>query len=151
MKVLEHPAVATSDELVPVLEALTRLKNGDPTVRLPLSWPGVVGKVADVFNEVVERNAAMAVELARLRQVVGKEGKLKQRASLPGARGFWAESLESVNSLIDDLVHPTSRASSCAPPRPSTRWSSSSATSRPRSRAWRARSAPRASSAARPR
>ena len=32
----------------------------------------------------------MADELARLRQVVGKEGKLKQRASLPGARGFWA-------------------------------------------------------------
>src|SRR5207247_1844747 len=44
----------------------------------------------------------------RLRQVVGKEGKLKQRASLREQRGFWGESVESINSLIDDLVHPTS-------------------------------------------
>src|SRR5437868_11336434 len=50
----------------------------------------------------------MADELARLRQVVGKEGKLKQRASLPEARGFWSEQINCINSLIDDLVHPTS-------------------------------------------
>ena len=50
----------------------------------------------------------MADEVARLSQVVGKEGKLKRRAALPGARGFWAESVDCVNSLIDDLVHPTS-------------------------------------------
>ena len=50
----------------------------------------------------------MSEEIARLSQVVGKEGKLKRRAVLPGARGFWSESVECVNSLIDDLVHPTS-------------------------------------------
>nr|WP_292443756.1 HAMP domain-containing protein [Methylibium sp.] len=43
-----------------------------------------------------------------MRQVVGKEGKLKQRAALPQARGFWGESIDNVNALIDDLVHPTS-------------------------------------------
>ena len=79
-----------------------------PSVRLPLHWTGVAGKVADAFNEVVEQNADMAEELSRLRQVVGKEGKLKQRASLREARGFWGESVECINSLIDDLVHPTS-------------------------------------------
>ncbi len=40
--------------------------------------------------------------------MVGKEGKLKQRASMRDARGFWGESIECVNALIDDLVHPTS-------------------------------------------
>src|SRR5690349_7980054 len=50
----------------------------------------------------------MAEEISRLSQVVGKEGKLKRRAVLPGARGFWSEAVECVNSLIDDLVHPTS-------------------------------------------
>ena len=64
--------------------------------------------MADVFNDVVEQNAAMAAELTRLRQVVGKEGKLKQRASLTETRGFWGESVECINALIDDLVHPTS-------------------------------------------
>src|SRR5207344_2141705 len=43
-----------------------------------------------------------------LRQVVGKQGKLKQRASLRESRGFWGEAVDSINSLIDDLVHPTS-------------------------------------------
>ncbi len=40
-------------------------------------------RCADAFNEVVEQNASMAAELSRLRQVVGREGRLKQRATLP--------------------------------------------------------------------
>ena len=108
MKTLDDPAVADSQELTSLLTALTALRKGDATVRLPLHWQGLAGKVADVFNDVVEQNATMADELARLRQVVGKEGKLKQRASLSETRGFWGQSIESVNALIDDLVHPTS-------------------------------------------
>src|SRR5947199_348242 len=100
--------LAPAEELSALLNALTALRKGDATVRLPATWTGLQGKVADAFNDVVEQNANMAAELARLRQVVGKEGKLKQRASLPEARGFWAESMNCVNSLIDDLVHPTS-------------------------------------------
>jgi HAMP domain-containing protein len=109
MKVFEAPTVSvSSNELATLLAALTALRKGDASVRLPVVWTGLSGKVAEVFNDVVEQNACMALELDRLRQVVGKEGKLKQRASLPNARGFWAESVESINSLIDDLVHPTS-------------------------------------------
>src|SRR5439155_532587 len=40
-------------------------------------------------------------------RVVGKEGRLRQRISLGDVRGFWRESVGSVNDLIDDLVHPT--------------------------------------------
>ena len=43
-----------------------------------------------------------------LSRVVGKEGKLGQRCSLGDVGGFWDESVDSVNELIDDLVHPTS-------------------------------------------
>ena len=39
--------------------------------------------------------------------MVGKEGRLKQRISLPGAVGDWAVQADSVNTLIDDLVRPT--------------------------------------------
>jgi HAMP domain-containing protein/signal transduction histidine kinase/DNA-binding response OmpR family regulator len=109
MKVYEDVSLhAPAEELVALLSALTGLRRGDPNVRLPMHWEGLAGKVADAFNEVVEQNVSMAAELARLRQVVGKEGKLKQRASLRDAKGFWGESIECVNSLIDDLVHPTS-------------------------------------------
>ncbi|HWP20601.1 MAG TPA: HAMP domain-containing protein [Burkholderiaceae bacterium] len=95
-------------ELVQLLEALNRLRRGDPDAKLPLHWTGLSGKLAEAFNALVEQNVEMAREFARLRQVVGKEGKLRQRASLPGARGFWGESIDCVNSLIDDLVYPTS-------------------------------------------
>ena len=82
--------------------------NGEPLVRLPVEWTGVSGKVADAFNEVVEMNERMADELGRLSRSVGKEGKLSQRLSLGHVSGFWRGSVESVNELIDDLVHPTS-------------------------------------------
>ena len=38
---------------------------------------------------------------------MGKEGRLKQRMSLPGAVGDWAVKADSINTLIDDLVRPT--------------------------------------------
>ncbi|WKB53099.1 HAMP domain-containing protein [Eleftheria terrae] len=101
-------AEAGNEPLAMMLAALSALRRGDASARLPVHWSGVHGKLAEVFNDVVERNAEMAQELARLRQVVGKEGKLKQRAVLTGARGFWGESIDCINSLIDDLVHPTS-------------------------------------------
>src|SRR5471030_3060643 len=91
-----------------LLAALTALKQGDSSVRLPVEWSGMQGKLAETFNEVVELNERMAEELSRLRQKVGKEGKLKQRAQMGDVRGFWRDQVHYVNALIDDLVHPTS-------------------------------------------
>ncbi|MDP3752691.1 MAG: HAMP domain-containing protein [Polaromonas sp.] len=90
------------------LASLLALRKGDVTAALPLDWTGVPGKLADAFNDVVAENVRMADELARLSRVVGKEGKLKERARVPNATGFWRDSAESINSLISDLVHPTS-------------------------------------------
>ena len=101
--------LATNEiDVTALLIALTALKKGDCSVRLPLHWTGLAGKVADAFNEVVELNDRMAGELERLSHVVGKEGKLNQRASLGDVSGFWRDSIDSVNALIGDLVHPTS-------------------------------------------
>ena len=85
--------------------ALVALRKGDSSAKLPLHGSPGFGRVAEVFNDLVEQNVAMAEELQRLAQMVGKEGKLRRRASLQGARGFWAQKVESINSLIDDLVH----------------------------------------------
>src|SRR5213080_3194110 len=106
MPVLQEPTQSLDTSTI--LKALHGLKHGDFTVRMPLDWTGAAGKVADAFNDVVELNERMALEMDRLRRVVGKEGKLSQRLSLGDVGGFWQESVESVNDLIDDLVHPTS-------------------------------------------
>src|SRR5438046_422387 len=109
MHVIEHPtASAPIDEISVILGALNALKRGDASVRLPVDWPGSLGRVADVFNDVVERNERMAQELSRISRVVGKEGKLSKRCSMGDVTGFWRDSVDAVNMLIDDLVHPTS-------------------------------------------
>src|SRR3954454_13525699 len=106
MQVVER-AAPPADEMAVILGALNALRRGDATVRLPVEWHGVPGRVADVFNEVVERNERMAHELQRLGRIVGKEGKLAKRGTLGEVSGFWRDSIDAVNVLIDDLVHPT--------------------------------------------
>src|SRR5207253_2585294 len=91
-----------------LLSALTALKKGNFSVRLPVEWTGIAGRISDALNDVIELNEKMARELERLSRVVGKEGKITHRAELGGFSGAWGASLGSVNVLIGDLVHPTS-------------------------------------------
>ena len=90
-----------------LLSVLSQVKGGDFTVRMPLDWTGVPGKVADMLNEVILANEALEKELARVSRVVGRQGELSQRAVLGGWTQSWSSGLESVNSLIDALVRPT--------------------------------------------
>jgi signal transduction histidine kinase/HAMP domain-containing protein/ActR/RegA family two-component response regulator len=90
-----------------LLGVLSGVRAGDFTARMPAHWTGVAGKVADALNEIIGANEALGAELARVSRVVGKEGKLSQRVSPRGANEAWGECIESVNSLIDDLVRPS--------------------------------------------
>ncbi len=91
-----------------LLAVLADVKGGDFGVRMPLGWTGLAGKIADTLNDVIVANQTLGAELARVSRVVGREGKLSQRVTLRGSDRVWSESVESVNSLIDDLVRPTS-------------------------------------------
>src|ERR1044072_2005703 len=91
-----------------LLKALTALRKGDFSVRLPDDWTGIDGKIADALNEVIAMNEGMVKKLERVSRVVGKEGKIAQRASLPSASGAWGTMVEAVNTLIDDMARPTS-------------------------------------------
>ena len=75
--------------------------------RLPADWPGIEGRIAEAFNQTIVREEIISREVRRLSATVGKEGRLKQRMSLPGAVGDWAVKADSINTLIDDLVRPT--------------------------------------------
>jgi HAMP domain-containing protein/signal transduction histidine kinase/CheY-like chemotaxis protein len=91
-----------------LLAALLAFKRGDFSARLPDDWAGIAGKIADTFNEVIRTSRRMTQELERIRRVVGKEGRITQRASLGDVSDSWARTIGSVNDLIGDLVHPTS-------------------------------------------
>ena len=94
-----------------LLRALLAFKKGDFSARLPVDLEGVDGKIADAFNEVIELNERMSEELERMSRVVGKEGKITQRASIGEVTGAWQAQVSSVNTLISDLVHPISETS----------------------------------------
>ena len=67
-------ARAVGDDLSVILASLQTMRDGDFSVRLPGSWTGLAGKIADTFNDIVAANQQMAQELKRVGQVVGKEG-----------------------------------------------------------------------------
>jgi HAMP domain-containing protein/signal transduction histidine kinase/DNA-binding response OmpR family regulator len=102
-----QPAERSSAFASDLLSALLRFKDGDFSARLAPDFTGIEGKIADVFNEILSVSARRATEISRVCRVVGQEGKLKQRMNVPGAVGGWADEIGSLNTLIDDLVWPT--------------------------------------------
>ena len=104
-------SVALADSATPdlsaILASLQTMRDGDFSVRLPGSWTGLEGKIADTFNAIVAANQQMAQELKRVGQVVGKEGRTRERLRFHEARGAWGDIEVSVNTLVEDLLRPT--------------------------------------------
>ena len=97
----------TSDPMQDLLHALQAMRAGDFSVRMTGDHLGIEGKIADTFNEIVAANQRMAQQLEHVGQVVGREGKTRQRVKFDLSSGSWADMEGSVNTLIDDLLWPT--------------------------------------------
>src|ERR1700755_2325553 len=96
-----------SDPQQDLLHGLQAMRACDFSVRMTGDHLGIAGKIADTFNEIVATNQRMAQQLERVGQVVGLEGKTRQRVKFDLASGSWADMEGSVNTLIDDLLWPT--------------------------------------------
>ena len=94
-------------DLRELLRVILAVRDGDFSVRVPGHWSGIEGKIADAVNEVVSANQRMAEQLERVGHVVGKEGKTRQRVRFSRQLGAWADMEASLNTLIDDLLWPT--------------------------------------------
>ena len=90
-----------------MLGAVVAFRDGNFSVRLPTDWPGTLGQIAVAFNRAIAQEANITQEVKQLSITVGKEGRLKQRMSLFGAMGEWALKVEAINTLIEDMVRPT--------------------------------------------
>ncbi|NMO33977.1 HAMP domain-containing protein [Streptomyces sp. GMY01] len=91
-----------------LLAALVGMRDGNFRKRLTVSGDGVMSEIAAVFNEVADRNLHLTGELARVRRMVGREGKLTERLETGACEGSWAAAIENSNALVDDLVRPVS-------------------------------------------
>jgi HAMP domain-containing protein/CheY-like chemotaxis protein/signal transduction histidine kinase len=94
-------------QLSELLRALQAVHQGDFSVRLPGDWTGIEGKIADTLNAIVASNATIAHELERVGTAVGRQGKTRQRVKFGRSSGAWGQMETSVNTLIDDLLWPT--------------------------------------------
>ena len=91
-----------------LLAGLRALEAGDFTIRIDAAEDRLMGELADVFNSVATKQQRLAEELDRVALSVGREGKMRDRATIGPASGLWAGSVDALNSLITDLVQPTS-------------------------------------------
>ena len=78
-------------DLTVILSCLQTMRDGDFSVRLPGNWTGLGGKIADTFNDIVAANEQMARELKRVGQVVGKEGRTRERMRFDLPKAAWGE------------------------------------------------------------
>ena len=163
-----------TDQVRNIAHVTTAVANGDLTQKITVDAQGEILELKDTINTMVDQLSSFADEVTRVAREVGTEGKLGGQAEVKGVSGTWRDLTENVNQLADNLTEPgaqhrpghdrggqrrpdaedhgrRARRDPRAQETRSTRWSTSSRRSPTRSRAWRARWAPRASSAARPR
>jgi CheY-like chemotaxis protein/signal transduction histidine kinase/HAMP domain-containing protein len=66
-----------------------------------------MARVDEAFNRIAALNEKMSKEMVRVSTTVGREGQMNDRASIGEVRGGWAANVTSMNSLIIDLMQPT--------------------------------------------
>ncbi|MEO3756554.1 HAMP domain-containing protein [Streptomyces sp. B6B3] len=84
------------------------MRDGNLRKRLAVTGDGPMAQIAAVYNQVAERNLHVTGELARVRRVVGREGKLTERMETGACEGAWAKAVDDANDLVEDLVRPVS-------------------------------------------
>ncbi|MDR3681721.1 MAG: HAMP domain-containing protein [Flavipsychrobacter sp.] len=90
-----------------LLHILIEVRNGNFDMRMPIDQVGLSGKICDTLNEIIAMNQKMTQEFTRASNTIGKQGKLTHRIEVPFAKGSWSTGIDSLNTLISDLVHPT--------------------------------------------
>ncbi len=63
-------------------QALQAAAAGDFGVRLPARRKDAIGPLEAAYNELAARNAALEAELVRVAQIIGREGRMTERARL---------------------------------------------------------------------
>ncbi|HEX7018838.1 MAG TPA: HAMP domain-containing protein, partial [Gemmatimonadaceae bacterium] len=94
-----------------LLAGLRSVNSGDFSVRLTPNGDPLMAEIIDAFNGLVQKQGRFVEEIVRVSGSVGREGKMRDRISLAAVGGQWLTAGDAVNSLITDLVQPTSEVS----------------------------------------
>src|SRR5688500_13341239 len=98
-----HPPSQELDRRL-LLGALRAFSRGEFETRLPDDLLGMDGQICEAFNDVAQFAESLRGEVVELRQLVGREGRTHRRLGRTRARGGWAEYVNGVNEVLDDLT-----------------------------------------------
>jgi signal transduction histidine kinase/HAMP domain-containing protein/ActR/RegA family two-component response regulator len=98
---------STGDDLFldRLLSAMRDVRDGNFRRRLTPVGDGTAARVAEVFNEIVERDQDLVGELSQLR------GRAGERLPVEAVTGGWAVARQAVNDVLEDLLYPTTELS----------------------------------------
>jgi CheY-like chemotaxis protein/signal transduction histidine kinase/HAMP domain-containing protein len=96
------------DDLHQLLQALRALGAGEFDTRVFLDGDPLMTEISEAFNAVARTNGRVMEEALRVSTQVGHDGATNVRVQSGELGGDWARTLGAVNSLISDLVQPTS-------------------------------------------
>ena len=110
---LDRRRVPPAEErLTDVHKFLQLMVEGEFHARMPVSNDGsILDRIAHTVNELNARHEEITDEIVRIERVVGREGRMNDRARLPDAKGGWRTKVETINQIIADLVTPTTEIS----------------------------------------
>ncbi|HEX7195379.1 MAG TPA: hybrid sensor histidine kinase/response regulator, partial [Candidatus Limnocylindria bacterium] len=104
-------ASSDGDERRAILDALRALRRGEFDVRLPGGMTGLTAEIYEALNDVAELNERTSRELRRISRIVGRQGQMGARASMPAAVGGWARNVDALNDLVEQLSEPAIQVS----------------------------------------
>src|SRR6185312_16267702 len=89
-----------------LLRAMRAIEQGDFSVRITADATGLAAQLAESFNEIAALKELMVGEFERIANVVGREGRISQRAALGNVAGSWLSYVNTINGLVTDLTQP---------------------------------------------
>ena len=92
---------AEEQALKDLLSGLRAARDGDFSVRLNARRRGLIGEIAAEFNELASTNQRMAQELVRVGRIIGREGRMTERAALPATPAARGRRLDRVGQRAD--------------------------------------------------
>ncbi len=87
-----------------IAEVATAIANGDLSKKITVNVSGEILQLKDTINTMVDQLNAFAGEVTRVAREVGTEGKLGGQAQVKGVAGTWKDLTESVNSMASNLT-----------------------------------------------
>jgi CheY-like chemotaxis protein/HAMP domain-containing protein len=98
----------SGDDLRPLLEALRGLGAGNFETRLFLDGDPLMTEISEAFNTIARTNGRVMEETVRVSTQVGQDGATNVRIQAGELKGDWGTTVAAINSVISDLVQPTS-------------------------------------------